>query len=111
MASRVSHSSWAWRVSMSFDDQISEGDRVVTRWTGQGTHLGELNGIPATGRAAQVWGVFIHRLAAGQITETWTSFDGLGLLHQLGVIPAQAAPPATSAQDPVSGSTGRPLDQ
>ena len=73
---------------MSFDDQISEGDRVVTRWTGQGTHLGELNGIPATGRAAQVWGMFIHRLAAGQITETWTSFDDLGLLRQLGVIPA-----------------------
>ena len=73
---------------MSFDDQISEGDRVVTRWTGQGTHLGELNGIPATGRAAKVWGIFIHRLVAGQITETWTSFDYLGLLRQLGVIPA-----------------------
>lgn len=76
---------------MTFDDQICERDRVVTRWTGRGTHLGDFNGIPATSRTAEVCGVFIHRLADGQITETWTSFDGLGLLQQLGVIPAQAA--------------------
>ena len=76
---------------MTFDDQICERDRVVTRWTCKGTHLGEFNGIAATSRTAEVCGVFIHRLADGQITETWTSFDGLGLLEQLGVIPVQPA--------------------
>ena len=71
---------------MSFEDQIADGDRVVTRWTASGTHLGELNGIGATGRAANVSGVFIHRLADGQISESWSMFDQMGLLLQLGVI-------------------------
>jgi steroid delta-isomerase-like uncharacterized protein len=73
---------------MSFEDQITEQDQVVTRWTARGTHHGELNGIPATGRPAHVSGIFIHRLADGQITESWTSYDQLGLLRQLGIIPA-----------------------
>src|SRR5215469_500622 len=71
---------------MSVEDQIADGDRVVTRWTASGTHLGELNGIPATGRAAHVSGVFIHWIADGPITESWTMFDQMGLLLQLGVI-------------------------
>jgi steroid delta-isomerase-like uncharacterized protein len=71
---------------MSFEDQIADGDRVVTRWIASGTHLGELDGIGATGRAAHVSGVFIHRLADGQIIESWTMFDRFGLLLQLGVI-------------------------
>ncbi|MGO8959454.1 MAG: ester cyclase [Streptosporangiaceae bacterium] len=76
---------------MSVEDQISQGDKVVTRWTATGTHRAELNGIPATGRTATVSGIFIHRVTAGRIAETWTSFDGLGLLQQLGVVPADAA--------------------
>lgn len=71
---------------MSFEDQIADGDRVVTRWIASGTHQGELNGIGATGRAAQVSGIFIHRLADGQIKESWSMFDQIGLLLQLGVI-------------------------
>jgi steroid delta-isomerase-like uncharacterized protein len=84
-------------LQMSFDDQICANDQVVTRWTATGTHLGVLDGIPPTGRAAQVRGVFIHRLAHGRIAETWTSFDGLGLLQQLGVIPIAARGNHTSA--------------
>jgi steroid delta-isomerase-like uncharacterized protein len=71
---------------MSVDDQIAAGDRVVVRWTATGTHRGELNGIPATGRTAKVSGVFIHQLAGGQIAESWSMFDQLGLLVQLGVL-------------------------
>jgi steroid delta-isomerase-like uncharacterized protein len=71
---------------MSVEDQIADGDRVAIRWTASGTHLGELNGIPATGRPAQVAGVFIHRLADGLITDSWSMFDQIGLLLQLGVI-------------------------
>ena len=70
----------------SFEDQIADGDRVVTRWIASGTHLGELNGIGATGRAAHVSGIFIHRLADGQISESWSMFDQIGLLLQLGAI-------------------------
>ena len=73
---------------MSFEDQIADGDRVVTRWIACGTHRGELDGIAATGRTAQVSGVFIHRLADGQIAESWTSYDRFSLLRQLGIIPA-----------------------
>jgi steroid delta-isomerase-like uncharacterized protein len=78
-------------VRMSFDQQISEDNYVVTRWTASGTHLGALAGIPATGRAASISGIFIHRIASGRIAETWASFDELGLLSQIGVIPAAAA--------------------
>jgi len=75
---------------MSFDEQIADGDRVVTRWTASGTHQGALQGIPATGRSARISGIYIHRLSAGIVTESWASFDRLGLLQQLGVIPALA---------------------
>jgi steroid delta-isomerase-like uncharacterized protein len=80
---------------MSFDHQIAEGGTVVTRWTASGTHQGDFRGIAATGRSATIAGVFIHRLADGQIAETWTAFDQLGLLRQLGIasVPATASPP------------------
>jgi steroid delta-isomerase-like uncharacterized protein len=81
---------------MSFEDQIADGDRVVTRWVATGTHLGELNGIPATGCAAHVSGIFIHRLADGQINESWSMFDQLGLLLQLGLIQSPAPSPTSS---------------
>jgi len=68
---------------MTFEDQISEADRVVTRWTATGTHLGPFQGIPATGRQAKVSGIFINRVVGGQITETWSSYDRLGLAEQL----------------------------
>ena len=55
---------------MSFDEQIADGDRVVTRWTGTGTHQGALPGIPATGRSTRISGIFIHRLSDGVVAET-----------------------------------------
>lgn len=76
----------------TLEDMIAEGDTVVTRWMGDGTHRGALGDIPPTGRQAEVTGVFIDRLADGQIVESWICWDQLGLLHQLGVIgmPAMA---------------------
>ena len=68
---------------MTFDDQISETDRVVTRWTATGTHLGPFQGLPATGRQARVSGIFINRVVGGQIIESWSSYDRLGLVQQL----------------------------
>ena len=69
------------------DEQIAEGDVVVTRWTGTGTHEGELMGIPATGRQGTTTGVNINRISGGKIVEGWGLFDQLGLLQQIGAIP------------------------
>jgi steroid delta-isomerase-like uncharacterized protein len=75
---------------ITIEDEIAEGDRVVTRWTARGTHEGELFGIPATGREATVTGMTIDRIVDGRIAEQWNSWDALGLLQQLGAIPAMA---------------------
>ena len=72
----------------TIDDLFSAGDRVVTRWTGTGTHVGELMGLPATGQPIAVEAITIHRIADGQIAEEWTVWDALGLLQQVGAVPA-----------------------
>jgi steroid delta-isomerase-like uncharacterized protein len=71
----------------TIDEQIAEGDKVVTRWTGRGTSKGELLGIPATGKSATVTGLSIDRIANGKIAESWGIFDQFGMMQQLGVIP------------------------
>jgi steroid delta-isomerase-like uncharacterized protein len=73
---------------MTVEDQIADGDRVVTRWTGTGTHTGELMGIPATSKRVTVTGIDVHRIAGGKIVEAWGQFDQMGMMQQLGVIPA-----------------------
>jgi steroid delta-isomerase-like uncharacterized protein len=73
-----------WQIEEIF----STGDRVVVRWTGSGTHNGEVNGIPATGKKIRVDAIAIHRVAGGKIAETWEVWDTLGLLQQIGVVPA-----------------------
>ena len=69
------------------EDQIAEGDEVVTRWTGQGTHQGELMGIAPTGNRVTVTGIEIDRISGGKIEETWVNYDALGMMQQLGIIP------------------------
>ena len=73
---------------MTVEQQIAEGDKVATRWIAQGTHKGELMGIPATGKQVTVTGISIERIAGGRIVETWDEFDQMGMMQQLGVIPA-----------------------
>ena len=73
---------------LTLEDQIAEGDTVVTRWTSYGTHTGSLMGIPPTGKSITVTGITITRIPDGKATETWTNFDMLGLLQQIGVVPA-----------------------
>ena len=70
------------------ENQIAEGGEVVTRWTGQGTHEGELMGIPPTGNRVTVTGIEIDRVVDGRIEETWVIYDALGMMQQLGVAPA-----------------------
>jgi len=75
-------------IHFTIDEQIAEGDKVVTRWTGRGTHKGELAGIPATGKSATVTGVGVDRIVNGKIVESWGIFDQFGMMQQLGIIPA-----------------------
>jgi steroid delta-isomerase-like uncharacterized protein len=69
------------------EDQVAEGDKVVTRWQARGTHAGPLGELPATGRAFDVGGITIERFADGRIAEVWVARDELGLMRQLGAIP------------------------
>ena len=69
------------------EELFSAGDRVVVRWTGSGTHVAEINGIPPTGKAISVDAISIHRVTDGKIAETWEVWDTLGFLQQIGVVP------------------------
>jgi steroid delta-isomerase-like uncharacterized protein len=75
---------------VTIDDQIAEGEMVVTRWTGRGTHTGELMGIAPTGKEVTVSGITIARLANGKIAEEWELMDALGMMVQLGAVPQPA---------------------
>lgn len=68
------------------EDVIAEGDIVVVRHTGRGTHVGEFSGVPPTGNTFEVPGTVVHRIAHRQIVEGWVNLDALGLLEQLSVV-------------------------
>lgn len=69
------------------EDQLAEGDKVVTRLTAYGRHEGELPGpMPPTGVEMRQTAVAIHRIANGQLAEHWSDRDDLSLMQQLGVI-------------------------
>ena len=72
-------------------EMFSAGDRVVARWLGTGTHRGELMGIDPTGKPISVEAISVFRVENGKIAEEWTVWDALGLLQQVGAVPAPAA--------------------
>ena len=74
-------------VKITVEDMIAEGDKVATRWSANGTHTGELMGIPATGKRVTVTGLDITRFSGGKSVEFWGQFDQMGMMQQLGVIP------------------------
>ena len=86
-----------WRESFpdwpsTFEELVAEGDRLAERWTGRGTHLGELMGIPPTGRRVEAPGSVFYRIAGGKIVEFKGQLDMMGLMQHLGVIsPLQQA--------------------
>ena len=82
-----------WRESFpdwhsTFEELIAEGDRVAERWTGRGTHRGELQGIPPTGKRVEVPGNVFYRIVDGKIVEFRGQLDMMSLMQQLGVIPS-----------------------
>jgi predicted ester cyclase len=84
---RAGFSDWVEHV----DDVIAEGDKVVIRVTGRGTHNGDFQGIAPTGRVVTATGIGIGRLEGGRIAEAWAAYDALGLMQQLGAVPGSAA--------------------
>jgi steroid delta-isomerase-like uncharacterized protein len=69
-------------------DIIAEGDKVVIRMTHSATHKGEFMGIPPTGKSASFGEIAILRFADGKIVEYWGQTDSMGMMQQLGIIPA-----------------------
>lgn len=71
-------------IRFAIEDLITEDDKVVTRWTAQGTHQGEFLGIESTGKRVRFGGIYIYRVSDGKIAELWVSLDLLGPVLQLG---------------------------
>ncbi len=80
----------------TIEDTIAEGEKFVTCWTISGTHQSEYMGIPATGRKISVEGITIHHIKNGKILDSYARWDVLGLMRQLGAIPAQGMKEAAS---------------
>ncbi len=79
---------------VALDDLIAEGNQVAKRWTFRGTHRGEFNGIPATGKQVTMRGITLYRLEGGKVREMYWNYDVFGLLVQIGAIPAPGQQPA-----------------
>jgi steroid delta-isomerase-like uncharacterized protein len=65
-------------------ETLADGDKVVQRWTFQGTHTGEFFGVPGTGKKVNFGGITILRIAGGKVAEHWGYFDLPGVLAQVG---------------------------
>lgn len=80
-----------WRATPGYhriEEQIAEGDKVVTRLTAFGKHDGDLPGAPRTGNELQMTSITIHRVTDGKLVEKWAEKDVLGFLQQIGVMPS-----------------------
>jgi steroid delta-isomerase-like uncharacterized protein len=73
---------------MTIDDMVAEGDKVVVRYTANGTHQGEFQGIPITGKPYTQNAIVIYQLTNGKIVEGWLQTDMLSMMQQLGLMPA-----------------------
>jgi steroid delta-isomerase-like uncharacterized protein len=72
----------------TFEELVAEDDRVAERWTGRGTHGGELQGIAPTGKRVEVPGSVFYRIVGGKIVEFRGQLDIMGLMQQLGAMPS-----------------------
>jgi steroid delta-isomerase-like uncharacterized protein len=75
-------------MQVTLADVLGEGEKVVTRGSWKGTHKGPFMGVPATGKAVDVKFMDLWRFENGKAVENWVQMDLLGLMQQLGVVPA-----------------------
>ena len=69
------------------EDMLAEGEKVATRYTLEGTHEGELFGVPPTGKRLSIRSMTVERVSEGRIRDHWRVTDTLEMMQQLGVVP------------------------
>lgn len=74
-------------IAIAAEKLIAEDDLVTIYWIAHGTNTGTGNGLPATGKKAELAGITIWRILDGKIKEEWSAFDQLSLMQQLGLLP------------------------
>ena len=79
-------------IHMTIEDIMADGDKVTVRITVTGSHKGGHLGVAPTGKTVRIAGIVMVRIANGQIVEGWNSWDQLGLLRQIGAVPAAGDP-------------------
>jgi predicted ester cyclase len=72
---------------VTIEDQVAEGAKVATRWTVRGTHQGEMMGAAPTGNQVTFTGTQTDYLSGGKMVESWSNWDTLGMLQQIGAVP------------------------
>ncbi len=75
-------------IRLEIEDMLAEGDKVAACWRFRGTNSGGFLGMPPTGKAVDIKATGIFRVVDGKVTDNWVNLDFLGLMHQLGVVPA-----------------------
>jgi steroid delta-isomerase-like uncharacterized protein len=75
-------------VVIAAEKLIAEGDLVTVYWIARGTNTGTGNGLPATGKKAELAGITIWRIVDGKIKEEWSAFDRFSMMQQLGLLPS-----------------------
>jgi steroid delta-isomerase-like uncharacterized protein len=80
-------------------DSVSYGDRLISQWTCSGTHRGEYQGIPPTGKSVRVNGITMSRIKDGQITHEHAYYDRLSILEQIGAVPSHIQPKTVAAAE------------
>jgi len=76
-------------VRMEFEDVLADGDKVAARFCMTGTNTGSFMGMPPSGKSINVTATGIFRLRDGKVTDNWVNLDVMGLMQQVGAIPAQ----------------------
>ena len=74
-------------LTLTLNDILAEGRKVMVRWTARGTHKGTLMGIAPTGKQVTMTGISVVRIAGGKVAEQWVNWDTLGMIQQLNVVP------------------------
>ena len=74
-------------LTYTVEDQVAEGDKVVTRYRATGTHQGEFFGVAPTGKSIEMSGIQIDRFdESGKMVEEWPEYDMLGAMKQMGAV-------------------------
>jgi steroid delta-isomerase-like uncharacterized protein len=85
---KVAYFTGAFDLHEDLLDIVGNGDTVATRWLLSGPQRREFMGIPASGRSIEIEGMNFYRLRGGRVTDVWSQFDAVGMLQQLGAMPA-----------------------